>query len=284
MLSGELGRLIWPLLWPQNQNPVLRHSTWVEYIFKGKSPGSKGVGIRRNQILISSFLSTVFKTACLPQISSKLFFWHKLRSALRKVRGFLSQCQGERARLQKDFSYSQCKLVERLKCLPQANNLSCELPQGQKNSNGGVGESTQPLGWNLSYILRVYVERKTLNTGEGKWLLKYWEKLHFLPQPLKRDVEMLERVQMFLCLSLKSAEMATAILQGWQCPWRQPWHSKDVTWAPTCSNAIQEASHQNHLEGFGCLAEGHEQCSYQHDQVGAHLALFSETSKHTNKV
>lgn len=57
-----------------------------------------------------------------------------------------------------------------------------------------------------------------------------------------------------------------------------------VAWAHTCTNAIEKASNQNHLEGFGCFTEGHEKCSYQHDQVGAHLALFSEKKAHENLV
>lgn len=52
-----------------------------------------------------------------------------------------------------------------------------------------------------------------------------------------------------------------------------------VAWTHTCTNAIEKAADQNHLKGFGCFTEGHDKCSYQNDQVGAHLALFSEKEK-----
>lgn len=50
--------------------------------------------------------------------------------------------------------------------------------------------------------------------------------------------------------------------------------SVETTPGHTWTNAIEKAPNQNHLEGFGCFTEGHEKCSYQHDQVGEHLALF----------
>lgn len=75
--------------------------------------------------------------------------------------------------------------------------------------------------------------------------------------------------------------MAVETALGWEVRELQALQALQAigAWGHTWTNAVEKAPNQNHLKGFGCFTEGHEKCSYQHDQVGEHLALFPEKKK-----
>lgn len=134
----------------------------------------------------------------------------------------------------------------------------------------------------------MYIERKTFKMEEDKWLLKFWGKLNFLipsslplfPLTLLFGLKFLPKGLLYFLGTLKSLSKNGNTSRDNQG--QQGCSPSTGSWMHTCTNAIEKASSQDHLKGLGCFTEGHEKCSYQHDQVGEHLALFSETNKQTN--